>query len=318
MERWRRQHLVGALRHRYLWMMKRARYLLLALVIVGAACSSQTETADRGSGATALASGEVAAGQPGGSLFVIDAASGTTEPGAGGTTEIALVDVSPQVVSFTDRPARSVATETPEEFVERWTERGFAEDPPNAALTVGEDVAVVILTDPAWDADTETMTMTATVLDPASPPAAGRPATISELPANLAMTSVFVDPSSAPRNTTTAFFTIRGTPTGAASPNVQVNNVMASPTEETRVGVEGGDADVTSTSDGGTFITYPGDQALDTTVTISIVPDADGTVRGEAIELDGLELTGFLVNDNGPGETVTISDGEPFTLVSKQ
>ena len=54
------------------------------------------------------------------------------------------------VVGFTDRPARRVNNESLASFAARWQRRGFAADPPNAALViddapVGGDVVVVQL-----------------------------------------------------------------------------------------------------------------------------------------------------------------------------
>ena len=54
---------------------------------------------------------------------------------------------------FTDRPARGAGTEPPGRFVRRWRQRGFVDDPPNAALEVvgaprGRDVMVLELSAP--------------------------------------------------------------------------------------------------------------------------------------------------------------------------
>ena len=42
------------------------------------------------------------------------------------------------VVAFTDRPARRVGNESLASFVARWPRRGFAADPPNAALVIDD------------------------------------------------------------------------------------------------------------------------------------------------------------------------------------
>jgi hypothetical protein len=55
--------------------------------------------------------------------------------------------------TFTDRPGRSAGSERVRAFVARWAARGFAADPPNAALVVdgartGADVAMLTLSQP--------------------------------------------------------------------------------------------------------------------------------------------------------------------------
>ena len=73
------------------------------------------------------------------------------------------------VISFTDRPDRIADHESMAEFVNDWDQRGFADDPPNAALVLHEegesqDVLVVELRDPVYDANADTLVFAITIL----------------------------------------------------------------------------------------------------------------------------------------------------------
>ena len=71
-----------------------------------------------------------------------------------------LNDVSQKTILFSDRPDRIVTTISTLDFIGNWDvgEDSFAADPPNAVLVVGDieqqDVAVVELSDPKYDSNT--------------------------------------------------------------------------------------------------------------------------------------------------------------------
>ena len=85
----------------------------------------------------------------GGGLFVQSASQGrlVPVPGRPGVFNLTLRVPGP-VVAFADRPARRVRNESLASFAARWTRRGFAADPPNAALVIDDAPAardVVVL-----------------------------------------------------------------------------------------------------------------------------------------------------------------------------
>jgi len=94
------------------------------------------------------------------------------KPLGGGSNafELQLSNVPTTLTEFTDRPARQVDTETVSDFVDNWEARGFAQDPPNAAIVfdqvqTGRNSIVAELFDPRYDADAGTLTYRAEVLD---------------------------------------------------------------------------------------------------------------------------------------------------------
>jgi hypothetical protein len=108
--------------------------------------------------AAALATAPLAAGAPlpagAPALFVASGDRGTLRP-VKGTAGRFVLDLAGAgaVTSFTDRPARAAGSESIAGFVTRWRARGFAADPPNAALEVpgapaGRDVVILELTRP--------------------------------------------------------------------------------------------------------------------------------------------------------------------------
>jgi hypothetical protein len=72
---------------------------------------------------------------------------------------LTLEGVAPSTLFFADRPQRIVGHMTNEELLAAWSEGedGFAEDPPNAALSVldedGSQVAIVELREPRLNGD---------------------------------------------------------------------------------------------------------------------------------------------------------------------
>lgn len=101
-------------------------------------------------------------------LFVQTAESGTWQPKADqpDTYILTLTGAAAQTVYFSDRPERIVGTVPMQRFLDTL---GFTPDnPPNAAVVTGsgddEDVLVIELRNPSYDADLNTLTYDAQVL----------------------------------------------------------------------------------------------------------------------------------------------------------
>ena len=109
-----------------------------------------------------------------GRLFASTADGGTLKPVEGTShVELTLTGVTPQVVWFSDRPARQSGHVSMAEFVESWEGYGFVKDPPNAALAVlgaddGQDTVVVELGSPEFDERQNMVRFPAEVLDEAT------------------------------------------------------------------------------------------------------------------------------------------------------
>jgi hypothetical protein len=106
---------------------------------------------------------------PGGDLFTQNTHTGTLEPitGRDDVFTLTLGQPAPDVTVFTDRPARSASTESLASIVDQWNDRGFAQDPPNAALVLDQepddaDTAIFKLADPSYDKAGGTVSYTAT------------------------------------------------------------------------------------------------------------------------------------------------------------
>lgn len=297
--------------------MRRLLVLTAVLVLTAAACSGSTDTTDEAGSADTSPPDTAATADPAAAtgpqwLFVLDATGGTSSTD-GDTTTLTLTGVEDDVVAFTDRPDREVSTETPGEFVERWDERGFADVAPNAALDLGnDDIVVVEITDPTWDADTSTLTVAATVLDPDTT-ASGHTATTGDLPASFGAVSLFVDAAGSPSLPTIVSFEY----TGAGSPEVMVDQDLAPASRDwvIDVGVEGGDAGVMIRPLEGTTITMSAEDGTSTvSVEAALMPAADGTVTGFAAELgEGGTMEIRMLQPQGSTVTVTADDPE-FTL----
>ena len=112
---------------------------------------------------------DTTAEQTGGDLFTQTTHRGTLSPIAGqdDVFRLTFAEPSPDVTVFTDRPVRSASTEALTDFVGSWDQRGFGQDPPNAALVLDQepddaDTAVFTLADPTYDQASGAVTYTAT------------------------------------------------------------------------------------------------------------------------------------------------------------
>jgi hypothetical protein len=122
-----------------------------------------------GGGGDASSTSASATSSPEGDLFTQNTHTGSLEPisGRDDVFTLTLDQPAPDVTVFTDRPARSASTESLADFVDGWGKRGFAEDPPNAALVLDQepddaDTAIFELADPSYDNARGTVSYTAT------------------------------------------------------------------------------------------------------------------------------------------------------------
>jgi hypothetical protein len=143
-----------------------------------------------------------------GELFVQPAAGGSLErvPGAPGQYLLTLTGTE-AVTAFADRPERRAGLETTRRLVSRWASRGFAADPPNAALVVdgaprGRDVAVFTISRPRLGAGGRTVTFRArrVPVRPQGALAGLHRRADAPVPGRFGRASLFIDPSAAPAN----------------------------------------------------------------------------------------------------------------------
>lgn len=112
----------------------------------------------------------------GGTLFTQSTAGGSLRPKGADTFELILRNPARRVTAFSDRPSRRAASEPLSDFVDRWAQRGFQNDPPNAALVVDDapddkDSMVLELSDPRLGPDAGTLRYTAKRVGGRSAPA---------------------------------------------------------------------------------------------------------------------------------------------------
>lgn len=103
-------------------------------------------------------------------LFVQTANSGSFIKNDDNYT-LTLTNVSPYTTYFSDRPLRISGVSSTEEFVESWCygANSFDSDPPNAAINIlgaddSEDVIIVELFNPVYDAEKETLQYDAKII----------------------------------------------------------------------------------------------------------------------------------------------------------
>ena len=110
-------------------------------------------------------------------------------------THMRLIDADPNIIFFCDRPVRVAGHLTRDAFMELVTqgEDSFAEDPPNAAVSIirpnGEVVAVVVTLDKRPQPSGNDLSYEVTLLD-------------GQLPATGEQTIVFIDPIGRPMSPT--------------------------------------------------------------------------------------------------------------------
>lgn len=178
---------------------------LVAAAVAAAGCGSSDDASSptkAGAQATAVAQPTQATSV----LGVLSAGGGSFEDGT-----LTLADVNPRGVWFTDRPGRDAGTDGIDGFLKLFFSR---EDPPNAAVHVSgadasEDLAVVELSEPDYDASAAELTFRAQLLPDESERDAATRATAhagiagslarddGALPATFDDVSVFVDAAAA-------------------------------------------------------------------------------------------------------------------------
>jgi len=137
-------------------------------------------------------------------LYVQQAEQGTFAPATGSDPQsytLTLQDVAPRTVFFSDRPDRVTGAIPNEDFV-RLETLFTPDDLPNAAIVVSEppsddqDVAIVELSAPSYDAATGTVSYTAVVVDEVSEGLSNwEQDQDPSLPESLGPLSLFIDSS---------------------------------------------------------------------------------------------------------------------------
>jgi hypothetical protein len=178
--------------------MHRALVTLTIAAAVGLAAAPATAAVARQSEAADSADSPAVVEQ----LFVQTARAGSLVPvkGDDGVFTLTLRGVSPEVVTFTDRPARVAANLPTSEFVGTWDDGPFTDDPPNAALVLdgapdGKDVFVFELAKPRYDEGLKTLKYQATeITEGANGRLAGFADSVDEAAATkFGRASLFVD-----------------------------------------------------------------------------------------------------------------------------
>ena len=106
-------------------------------------------------------------------LFVMTGSSGTIKPisdDSDSTHMLTINDVSKSTVYFSDRPARISGHMPTQDLIDIWNvgEDDFQVDPPNVSIEIfdGDDVITIVaeLTNPIYDAETDSITFNAIIL----------------------------------------------------------------------------------------------------------------------------------------------------------
>lgn len=124
-----------------------------------------------GSGSATTTAPEAGAALRAELLFALQATgAAVTAPEPGSRAILHLTGVAPSLLAFADRPLRIASTRPTSSLVERWSDYGFASDPPNGALAVGSGALLeplaLELRDPRYDATAATLDFTVTSLSP--------------------------------------------------------------------------------------------------------------------------------------------------------
>ena len=133
-------------------------------------------------------------------LFVQTAEAGTWMPKSGeeGVYTLTLTGAAAQTIYFSDRPDRIVGTAPMQQFLDNL---GFTPDnPPNAAMVTGtgdaEEVLIIELYNPTYDAEADTLTYEARVLEDYDEDGLAFVAQRqgdTDLPSSFGHTSLFID-----------------------------------------------------------------------------------------------------------------------------
>ena len=174
--------------------------LTAALVVASALALAACGSSDNKSSSTQAS----ASGAAGGELFAQTSDSGTLTPiqGQSGVYDLTLSNAAPDVTQFTDRPVRKASTESLADFVASWDQRGFGQDPPNAALVLDQqppasDTSVYELADPRLDKASGDVTYRATHVEGGTT-ALPQPDRNAATPAKFSQAHLFIDPGSTP------------------------------------------------------------------------------------------------------------------------
>ena len=171
----------------------RGKWLLPALIVAAALALASCGDDDHDSNGDASAEG-------GGELFTLTSGAGTLEPGRGEDSfTLTLTEPADRVTAFADRPVRSAETETVADFVDSWSDRGFEQDPPNAAPVLDQEVedadtTVFEISDPQYDDGSGAVSFTATRIEDGGEALPAHET--DEAPASFGDAHLFVDPSS--------------------------------------------------------------------------------------------------------------------------
>jgi hypothetical protein len=145
--------------------MGRVRLVLLVLIAASAGSGVLTVTASTSAQTPVTAPASTTPTY----LFVQQATGGTMAPADDGTWTLTLTGVVPRTVFFADRPEREAGTVATAELV-TVSELFDPDNPPNAAVVLAEpgsereDVLIVELRQPVYDAAAGTLRYTVTVL----------------------------------------------------------------------------------------------------------------------------------------------------------
>jgi hypothetical protein len=171
-----------------------AAIALLAMAILTLSCGVQAEETEE-----LQADNVTAEENPVSYMFVQSAQSGTLIPVAGTDNlyTLTLMGTSPQTIAFSDRPERVVAQVPMQKFLDGMC---FSpENGPNAALEIleaaeNEDVAVVELFDPVYDAANKTLKYNVSILEqPNHSYAAFNERADKALPESFGPAALFID-----------------------------------------------------------------------------------------------------------------------------
>jgi hypothetical protein len=237
------------------------------------------------------------AGAPGGELFAQTGLGGTLTPikGENDVYDLTLTGASPDVTQFTDRPVRKASSESLAAFVGSWQDRGFAQNPPNAALVIDQqsenaDTSVFTLADPKYNEAAGELTYRATHVEGGTA-ALPHPDQHVLPPPKFGQAHLFVDPGSTP--ITDVLVVIDGAP-------ADHNTVITLDSQfEVFVG--------------------PGEQSTEW----QTLARSNGAVGGQAIRFEGNGEVGFQVTGaeppitgsaqiaSGSGVTMQVNGGTP-------